>query len=164
MEDQPSDISKTKQKKQAHALQKLGETLAGLPIHHIKAMDLPETLRQALIDGKSITANVAARRHRQYIGVLMRDADPESLRLELENLDEGQPPKSPESEAAREWMDRLLTLDPAAVEDLLTRFPGLERQQVRQLLRNTTKKQAVSAKARATLEGLILDHIKSDLT
>lgn len=161
MENETPYISKTQKKKEAHALQRLGETLAGLPVHHLKAMDLPEKLRQALIDGKSITAKVAARRHRQYIGVLMRDADPDAIRLELATLDEA-PAGDPEPPSeAQTWIQRLLTFDPEPVEDLLETFPGMERQQVRQLLRNIKKEQAGTrpSKSLKTLEGLILDHL-----
>ncbi len=159
MENEPPYISKTKRKKEAHALQELGQTLAGLPLHHIKTMDLPEKLRQALIEGKSITSNVAARRHRQYIGVLMRDADPETIQLELDSLDETPAPKPQDDEETGLWLKRLLSLDPSAIEDLLEAFPGMERQQVRQLLRNTQKKGAASQKAQKALEDLIADHI-----
>jgi len=159
MENETPYVSKTQKKKEAQSLQKLGETLAGLPLHHLKAMDLPEKLRQALIEGKSITANVAARRHRQYIGVLMREADPQGIQRQLEGLDDGPPQKSPESQEARAWMNRLLSFDPGAVEALLTAFPAMERQKVRQLLRNIKKDGKKSSKTRKTLENLILDHL-----
>lgn len=168
MENEISPISKTKKKKEAHALQKLGETLADLPIPHIKAMDLPEKLRQALIEGKSITANVAARRHRQYIGVLMRDADPQAIQMELDALDDATAapaaPPATEPEAlsqARVWTDRLLTFEPGPVEDLLETFPMLERQQIRQLLRNIgkEKKGGKPSKTEKALEALIQEQL-----
>ena len=161
MGNDPTYISKTKKKKEAHALQALGETLAALPVRHIEAMDLPEKLRQALIEGKSITAKVAARRHRQYIGVLMRNADPEAIQSQLENLDEAPAGEPAEPSQTRVWLDRLLTFDPDAVEDLLEAFPGLERQQIRQMLRNIQKEQAgrKPPKTLKALEALISDNL-----
>ena len=84
---------------------------------------------------------------------------PTAFSVSWESLDEAPRPKSPERDEARHWMDRLLTFDPGAVEDLLTAFPKMERQQVRQLLRNIQKKGSASAKAGKALETLIRDHL-----
>ena len=89
----------------------------------------------------------------------MRDADPEAIQLELDSLDETPAPKPQDDEETGLWLKRLLSLDPSAIEDLLEAFPGMERQQVRQLLRNTQKKGAASLKAQKALEDLIADHI-----
>lgn len=161
MENETQSISKTQKKKEAHNLQKLGETLAELPIPHLKQMDLPERLRTALIEAKSITANVATRRHRQYIGALMRDVDPEAIQRELDGLDETPPDEPAPPTEQQIWVERLLTFEDQAVEDCVTAFPGLERQHVRQLLRNVKKEQGSKkpSKSLKALEALLLDQL-----
>ena len=163
VEDKIQYQSKTQKKKEAEELQRLGLKLNNLSAQQLENIEIPKNLKTALIEGKSITSNIAGRRHRQFIGALMRDVDPESISLALlqaenENL--------VESEAAKEsrlWIDKLLTDDPAKMEDLLYEFPGLERQRLRQLVRNIKKEKpgTKSFKLRVTLEKLIMTEINS---
>jgi ribosome-associated protein len=139
MENQIQDKSKTQKKKEAEDLQKLGVELTRLSIPQLERMDLPKELRKALIDAKSITSNVAGRRHRQYIGSLMRDVDPEPIRHALLLVDEGLPIESERTKEVQKWVDTLLTGDAAGMEEFLSACPGLERQRLRQLLRNIGK-------------------------
>ena len=78
--------SRTKKKKDAEELQRLGLELNKLSVPQLERIEIPENLRAALIEGKSITSNKAGRRYRQFIGALMRDVNPESIRLALKNL------------------------------------------------------------------------------
>jgi ribosomal 50S subunit-associated protein YjgA (DUF615 family) len=57
----------------------------------------------------------------------------------------------------------LLTGDPATMEALLCEFPGLERQRLRQLVRNIKKEKpgTKSFKSRETLKNLIMVEINS---
>lgn len=163
VEDEIQYQSKTQKKKEAEELQRLGLKLNNLSAQQLENIEIPKNLKTALIEGKSITSNIAGRRHRQFIGALMRDVDPESISLALlqagdENL--------VESEAAKEsrvWIDKLLTGDPDNMEALLYEFPGLERQRLRQLVRNIKKEKpgTKSFKFRGTLEKLIMAEINS---
>src|SRR6476620_9150723 len=71
--DEP--ISKTKLKAEADAQQALGLRLSKLPKDKLEKLNLPEELYRAVVETKKITANGAIRRHRQYLGRLMRDID-----------------------------------------------------------------------------------------
>ncbi|MCG8565159.1 MAG: DUF615 domain-containing protein [Desulfobacterales bacterium] len=149
--------SKTQIKKEVEALQKLGEELMDVPLPKLRRMDLPPDLMTALEDAKTITSNVARRRHRQYIGVLMRDVDPLPIRHALACTDEAGPVESPADLAVGEWMDRLLAGDNGAVEECLTRCPDLDRQRLRQLLRNINKEAGKKkpGKSRRTLSAIL---------
>ncbi|MCK5542548.1 MAG: DUF615 domain-containing protein [Desulfobacterales bacterium] len=158
MEDEIQYKSKTKKKKEAEELQRLALELNKLSVPQLQRIEIPENLRTALIEGKSITSNVAGRRHRQFIGALMRDVNPESIRLALIQA-EGEIPV--EFEAAKEtriWIDRLLTGDLAEMENLLCEFPGIDRQRLRQLVRNIKKEKpgAKTFKSRKALEQVII--------
>lgn len=152
--------SKTKKKKEADALQKLGLELAGLSVAQLKRIDIPKELRDALIAGKSITAKVAARRHRQFIGVLMRDVDPESIQDALDGVDDDiQQGSSAVPDPIQEWIDKLLSESPEETEETLQAHPALDRQRLRQLVRNIKKEKpgAKPSKSRRTLEQLLGD-------
>jgi len=161
MEEEIQDKSRTQKKKEAEALQNLGLELAGLAVPQLKRIEIPEDLRTALIEGKSITSNVAARRHRQFIGALMRDVDPELIRMALLEAESVAPAASMEPSETQAWVERLLTGDPADMEALLAEYPGLERPRLRQLVRNIKKEKpsggsgARPSKSRKTLEQII---------
>ncbi len=157
MEDDIQQKSKTEKKKEVEKLQKLGEQLSKLPAVQLRRMNLPEDLKSALIDGQSITSNIAGRRHRQYIGVLMRDVDPEPIRHALLQAETDLSIGSTVAKETRQWIDRLSTGDSAVMEEFLSICPGLERQRLRQLVRNINKgkESGKTSKSRRTLEQLI---------
>jgi ribosome-associated protein len=121
-------------------------------------MELPDDLRKALIDTRSITSNIAGKRQRQFIGALMRDVDPEPIRHALLQTDTGLPVESETVKETRMWLDRLLSNDPASLEDFVRVCPGLELQRLRQLLRNIQKEKTTgkASKSLKTLEQLIM--------
>ena len=64
------------------ALQSLGEQLVVLALDQISKIEMPQELREAVIFAKTLKRNETRRRQMQYIGALMRDADPEPIRKE----------------------------------------------------------------------------------
>ncbi len=162
MERTSQDISKTQMKKEAEERQLLGLELTKLTRQQLAHLDIPDDLRSAVIEAKSITSNIAARRQRQYIGALMREVDPELIRRALVQAESNSSIASEKNLQVRLWMDRLLTNDPDSIEAFISVCPGLERQRLRQLLRNIKKaeKSGKSSKAYRTLEQLILQSAK----
>ncbi|MCP4723211.1 MAG: DUF615 domain-containing protein [Desulfobacteraceae bacterium] len=158
MENDIQDKSKTQKKKEAEELQKLGEELTKLSSQQLERMELPDNLRAALIEAQAIKSNIAGRRQRQFIGSLMRDVDPEPIRHALLEINaEG----SIESEIIKETrilLDRLLTGDLDSIEELICACPGLERQRLRQLLRNIKKEKTTNkvSKSLKALEQLVM--------
>ena len=78
--------SKTKQKKQMEELQNIGKALVDLPKDVLKKLDLPESLRNEVLDAKNIAQNGAKRRQLQFIGKIMRKIEVEPIRAQLEQL------------------------------------------------------------------------------
>jgi ribosome-associated protein len=163
VEDEIQYQSKTQKKKEAEELQRLGLKLNNLSAQQLENIEIPKNLKTALIEGKSITSNIAGRRHRQFIGALMRDVDPEAIRVALLQAKDENRVESEAKKESQVWIDRLLTGDSAKMEALLYEFPGLERQRLRQLVRNVKKEKpgTKSFKFRRTLEKLIMAEINS---
>ena len=67
--------SKSSRKREALALQKLGEDLVKLRLADLDRLPLPENLREAIDEARRLTNRGALSRQRQYIGKLMRDID-----------------------------------------------------------------------------------------
>ncbi len=154
--------SKTQEKKEAEHLQKLGEELMNLPLARLRRMDLPGDLMAALVDGQTITSNVARRRHRQYIGALMRDVDPVPIRHAMAFTENPGPVVSQADLEINAWIERLLSKDNSAVEECLDLCPDLDRQRLRQLIRNIQKggKGKAGAKSKRALETLLRENLK----
>jgi len=163
MENDIKNKSKTQIKKDAEELQKLGVNLSKLPIEQLERMELPNALRKALIEARSITSNIAGRRHRQFIGALMRDVDPEPIRQALLQPDTDLPGESKIVKETRIWLDRLLTFEHDTLEEFICACPGLERQRLKQLLRNIKKENTAgkSSKSLKALERLVLKSMNS---
>ena len=155
MEDKIQYQSKTQKKKEAEELQRLGLKLNNLSAQQMENIEIPKNLKTA--------SNIAGRRHRQFIGALMRDVDPESINLALLQAENENFVESEAAKESRVWIDKLLTGDPAKMEALLYKFPRLERQRLRQLVRNIKKEEpgTKSFKFRGTLEKLIMAEINS---
>ena len=81
-----STLSKSQRKKEVHALQDLGVELVALSDERLAALELPERLRDAVLEARRITAREARRRQLQYIGKLMRQVDAEPIRAALAAL------------------------------------------------------------------------------
>jgi ribosome-associated protein len=71
--------SKSSRKREAHALQKLGEELVQMRAQDLARLPLPESLRDAIDEARRLTSRGAQARQRQFIGKLMRDIDIEPI-------------------------------------------------------------------------------------
>lgn len=137
-EDQPQEISKTQRKQQMSDLQTLGEVLVELPKDKLAQLELPESLREAVLEAKKITAHGGKRRQLQYIGKLMRQVDPEPIQIKLDQWNGRHAEETALLHRLENWRQRLID-DDGALSDFLERHPGFDVQQLRTLIRNARK-------------------------
>lgn len=130
--------SKTKIKKQMHELRDLGKELTELGKDQIKQLDLPENLRDAILEMKSINKFGAQRRQIQYIGKLMRDIDPAPILARLDAWKGKSQQHIAYMHLLERWRDRLLEND-SALTELLAAHPDADAQHLRTLIRNAKK-------------------------
>lgn len=136
LEDDDLYHSKTEQKKAMERLQALGERLGALPNDQLRKMPVSDTLMTALLELKRLTAHEAVRRHKQYIGKLMRNEDEEAILNVLNPL------QSPTLNKQLELLiDRILNQGDPAINDVVRRYPAAERHTLRQHVRATLKEQ-----------------------
>jgi ribosome-associated protein len=140
METRP-EISKTQRKREMHALQDLGEILVELPADHLRQVDLPEHLRDAILEARKITRWGARRRQLQYIGRLMREVDVTAIRPQLERWSRASAQEAARSRRVEQWRDRLLN-EESALTELLAHFPQADAQHLRTLTRNAKQEAA----------------------
>jgi ribosome-associated protein len=130
--------SKTKIKKQMHELRDLGKELTELGKDQLAQLDIPENLRDAIREMKSINKFGAQRRQMQYIGKLMRDVDTAPILARLDAWKGKSQNHIAYMHQLERWRDRLLEND-AAFTELLGAFPATDAQRLRTLIRNAQK-------------------------
>ena len=86
-DDFSGEKSKTQVKRELHALQDLGQRLAGLKPDLQRKLPLTDALRRALEEAPKHTANSAKKRHMQFVGKLMREQDIDAILTLLDQLD-----------------------------------------------------------------------------
>jgi ribosome-associated protein len=130
--------SKTRRKKESHALQELGAELVALDAERLAAIELPDLLRDAVTDARRITGFEARRRQMQYIGKLMRKVDAEPIRARLEEWKSPERAQVAQFKRIETWRERLLG-EEEALEELLREYPWVNRSQFDALIRDALR-------------------------
>jgi ribosome-associated protein len=144
-------ISKTKLKAEADAQQELGVRLTELPKDRLLKLNLPEDVVTAVLDTKKITANGAIRRHRQYLGRLMREIDTAPITEQLARWEGKHTAENAYFHGLERWRDRLIN-DANALSEFMTLHPTTDSQQLRTLIRNAQKEQAAAKPPKSSRE------------
>ena len=140
-----SGPSKSQVKRDMLALQALGieiVELTGAKFASIAPI-LPEKLRVATSDARSISAHGGRKRQLQYIGRLMRQVDPQPIRDALAIWKRHSRELAVGLHQLENWRERLLS-EPGALAEYVAAHPGTDTQRLRALIRNTREEQARS--------------------
>lgn len=137
-DDQIAQLSKTRRKKEMHALQDIGEQMVALDINQLNELDLPEMLMDAILDAKQIKKHGAYRRQMQYIGKLMRNVDVLSFQEKLAFWHNLKLQQTARQHLLEHWRERLLS-DEKAFTEFSQNYPAADIQHLRMLARKTHK-------------------------
>lgn len=141
--DQYTSPSKTKLKKDMHALQEIGERLVELDAKQLAEFDLPESLADAIRFARTIDKHGARRRQLQYIGKLMRQVDVSPIQEKLATWHQTSLQQTARLHHLERWRERLLN-DDAAFTEFAQKHPNADLQQLRVLIRNTHKEKTAN--------------------
>jgi ribosome-associated protein len=131
--------SKTRKKHEANALQALGTELTQLSEEQLHRIPLPQNLLDAILAAQKIHHRGGRKRQLQYIGKLMRDIDPQPVKQAIQHMQLQHKRDITQFHQLETWRDQLLQNSSTVMDELLTRFPDLDVQHVRQLVRNAHK-------------------------
>lgn len=134
-DDTPEAPSKTRRKQEMHALQEIGEKLVELNKERLAQLNLPENLRDAVIEAKRLTGHEARRRQMQYLGKLMRSVDAAPIQAKLDEWNNVVRTHAAKFHLVERWRERLLA-EPQALNELIGDYPKADIQQIRTLIRN----------------------------
>jgi ribosome-associated protein len=152
----PPILSKTKLKAEADAQQAIGKKLIDLSKDKLTKLNLPETLYEAVIESKRLTANGAIRRQLQYIGRLMRETDTAPIVEQLNRWEGKHNDENARFHALERWRDRLInesgTSQSNVLQEFVAVYPQTDIQQLRNLIRNAQKEQLANKPPKSSRE------------
>ena len=141
--------SKTRRKKEAHDLQKLGTDLLELPASEWLRLELPDSLVAALNQALNIHSRSGRKRQLQYIGKLMRDIDPEPIKAWFEQRRTQARYVARLHHELEGWRERMIEEGDSAIEAYLQQQQA-DRQHLRQLVRQARKERKLNKAPRAS--------------
>lgn len=128
--------SKSARKREMTALQELGEALCSLTPKELARIPITDDdLLEAIDEVHRMKSNSALRRHRQYIGKIMRRIDAEPIRDALDALHERRAQNTQDFQSLERLRDRLIIEGDKALGEVLHTYANADRQHLRQLVR-----------------------------
>jgi ribosome-associated protein len=134
--------SKSQRKRDMHALQALGAELAELKASQLASIELPDELREAIIELERIRQREARRRQMQRIGRLMQLVDGEVIAARLTAIKSQGTLSIQRQHLIEHWRDQLLDATSDALNRFIAEHPEVDIQHLRQLIRQARKEQA----------------------
>lgn len=151
-DDEEDDyISRSHFKREAEAMQALGERLITLRKEQLDQLDLSEKLYDSILLAQRLTANGAIRRQRQFIGKLMRTEILEPIEAKLAEWDRGGKAETARLHRLERWRDRLIS-DENMLGEWLKEYPETDTQRMRSLIRNAHKEKEINAPPKSSRE------------
>ncbi|CAM3651060.1 ribosome biogenesis factor YjgA [Polynucleobacter brandtiae] len=153
-EDLDTGPSKSELKRQMTERQKLAEVLAALSSDALKSVPMDEAIKVAIAETPKIKSFEAIRRHKQYLGKLMRFLDEEELETIQKRLDAIQGVSKAETAKLHfleSYRNKLIANDEAFTA-MIAQYPDMDIQNMRTLIRNARKEKEMSKPPKAYRE------------
>ena len=131
--------SKTQRKQEMHALQALGEKIIALSESRRAKLPLSDDLLFAIEETSRIRSHEGRRRHMQYVGKLMRREDLSAIQAVFGEFEQESQRRDHAFHRLERWRDRLIEEGDPAVEAFVAVYPDIDRQALRQLIRNAQR-------------------------
>lgn len=147
--------SRSEQRRHALDVLALAHRLAGLSEAQLARLPVPEHLLPHIADTRRITAHGARKRQAAFLAKQLRREDDDALDAIRDALDASGDTARQETallHRAETWRERLLAEGDDALAELLALYPDADRQQLRQLVRNTLDERAKNKPPRAFRE------------
>jgi len=144
--DEHIEPSKSQLKREAHALQELGERLVALSPAKLSQLVLEEDLIDAIKLAQSLEKKHGARKRQlQFIGKLMRNLNAAAIEVALEKLLKPDLDSIKQFHSIENWRDKLVKEGDMAIDEFMLQHVTADRQSLRQLVRNSQSNNAQQA-------------------
>lgn len=141
--DPDQGLSKTQLKAEMQELQALATALLDLPDPQLDEIEMADNLREALRELRKLKTYEARRRQAQYVGKLVRDADPQPMREAIEAYRMSRTRAANALHEVEQWRERLLA-DDQAVTAWFEAHPATDTQRLRSLIREARREVAAT--------------------
>jgi ribosome-associated protein len=132
--------SKTEIKREMHQLQDFGQRLIEMSKHQRSRLPLTEDLKYAMIVADKIrNKNEALRRHIRHIAKILLETDLAPIHQAIDVMANKHQQETAKFTRLDNLRDELIEQGNEAIEALLTEFEQMERQKLKQLVRNAAK-------------------------
>ncbi|WP_166422625.1 ribosome biogenesis factor YjgA [Paraglaciecola sp. 20A4] len=153
VEQDDTQLSKTQLKNQSNDLQKLGVSLVDLSPAALAKIPMDQELLDAVLLAQRILRKKEGyRRQLQLIGKLMRHRDVTPIEQALLQIQASHQKSNQKFHKLEVLRDNLIAQGDSAIEELLEDHPALERQKLRQLVRQAAKQRADNKPPKAARE------------
>lgn len=147
------EISKSQIKREAEALKEIGRQLVALNAKQLAQIPGSDTLMEGIkVAHKIANKNEALRRQLQYIGKVLRTEDMEKITAKLDILNDNNRKRTHAISHLELLTEQLIELGDAKVNEALVMYPQLERQKLRQLIRQANKEKKLEKPAKTAKE------------
>jgi ribosome-associated protein len=144
LDEQEYGPSRTQQRREALAVLALASQLVELPASRLARLELPDDVRREIETTRRITAHGARKRQMAFLAKVMRrfgEEDFAAVRAELGENREKQRQDTAAMHRLEAIRDQLVAGDEAALSELITEHPQVDRQRLRSLLRQARMEQ-----------------------
>ncbi len=155
-------VSKTEDKRDCEAAQKVGMELVSLSKTQLDKIELDEHLYDSIMQSHKIKPKTEAyRRHMQYIGKLMRNTDIEPIKAGLAVVLNKNSNETAKLQIFEKMRERLLSQGDSEIQTLVEHYPQLDRQKLRTLVRQATKEIAKGGESKSSKE--LFKYLRSEI-
>lgn len=140
-DDRPS---KSQVKRELLALVDLGKELIDLSPERLRQLPLAERLYEAIRETQRTTSREGLRRQIHYVGKLLRDAQVDAIREQLDTWKNGSREETAEMHRLETLRNRLLA-DDEVLTELLSHYAAADPQQLRTFIREARKEAQANA-------------------
>jgi ribosome-associated protein len=130
-----SGPSKSQVKRDCLHLLDVGDEILKLNQEDRNTLDLPTELNEAISTALKIKSRSGLKRQRQYIGKLLRSIDSERIEAQLNKILHRHDTNTAQFKRLEKWRDQLIDNDKETLNEVIARYPGIDRQHINQLIR-----------------------------
>jgi ribosome-associated protein len=154
--------SKSEIKREMHRLQDFGQKIVEMSKHQRSRLPLTDELKDAMVlADKILNKHEALRRHIRHIAKILSETDLEPINQALDVMANKHQQESVKHTKLESLRDELIKGDNELTESLLTENPAMERQKLRQLIRQAAKEAKVEKPAKYFKE--LFNYLKSHI-
>jgi len=154
--------SKSEIKREMHRLQDFGQKIVEMSKHQRSRLPLTDELKDAMVlADKILNKHEALRRHIRHIAKILSETDLEPIYQALDVMANKHQQESVKHTKLESLRDELISGSNETIESLLTENPGMDRQKLRQLIRQAAKEVKAEKPAKYCKE--LLSYLKSHI-